>query len=146
MTKKIGRPLKVTKRRTDAFCEAISIGSTNEMAAAYARIDPDTALNWLKRGEDEINRRAKNEAPQESEQPFVDFFGAVRQARLEAGIRWQQVVDAAASKDPNWAYRMLRVRFGADYREPAQPVEVGGRDGGPMEIVIRYAEDGTYTT
>lgn len=87
----------------------------------------------------ELERRAKGEAPHEDEQLFVDFFGAVEQARLEAGIRWQQVVDKAASADPNFALRMLRIRFPNDYREPNQ-TEITGPAGGAMEIVIRYED------
>ena len=135
MAKKIGRPIKVNKGRTEAFCEAISIGCTDAMAAAYARIGQDTAIDWLKRGKSELERRAKGETPQEGEQPFVDFSQAVEQARMEAGIRWQQVVDAAAGKDPNWAYRMLRVRFPQDYREVTQQ-EIGGPDGAPVPIAV----------
>lgn len=131
----IGRPPKVSKRRTEAFCEAISIGSTNEMAAAYARIDPDTANNWLNRAQEELSRRAKGEAAQESEQPFVDFFGAVRQARLEAGLRWQQTVDKAANTDPNFALRMLKIRFPGDYRE-VNAQEISGPGGGILPITV----------
>lgn len=105
------------------------------MAAAYAKIDQDTAINWLNRAKTEIERRAKGEPPQESEQSFVDFFGAVEQARMEAGIRWQQVVDSAANKDPNWAYRMLRVRFPQDYREVTQQ-EISGPDGGLLPVAV----------
>lgn len=131
----MGRPIKLTKKRQEAFCDAVSIGSTNEMAAAYARIDPDTANNWLNRGKSEIERRAKGETEQEGETCFVEFFGAVRQARLEAGLRWQGVVDKAANTDPNFALRMLRIRFGDDYREVNQ-VELGAPGGGPVVIAV----------
>lgn len=109
------------------------------MAAAYARIGQDTAIDWLKRGKNELERRAKGEPAQEDEQPFVDFSQAVQQARMEAGIRWQAVVDKAANNDANFALRMLRIRFPNDYREPTQ-AEVSGPGGGPMEIVIKYAD------
>ncbi len=132
---KLGRPTKVTKQRTEAFCEAISIGCTDAMASAYARIGQDTTIDWLKRARIELERRAKGEPIQEDEQPFVDFSQAVEQARLEAGIRWQQVVDKAANNDPNWAYRMLRVRFPQDYREVNQQ-EISGPDGGTIAIAV----------
>ncbi len=135
--KKNGRPLKVTKRRTEAFCEAISVGSTNEMAAAYARIDPDTALNWLERGRIEIERRAKDEKPNENEDAFVEFFGAVRQARLEAGLRWQMIVNTAAERDAAWAYKMLRTRFPKDYQDVNQ-TEISGPEGGP--VVLNFGQ------
>ena len=105
------------------------------MAAAYARVGQDTAIDWLKRGKTEMERRAKGELPQEKEQPFVDFLQSVEQARMEAGIRWQQVVDSAANKDPNWAYRMLRVRFPQDYREVTQQ-EISGPDGGLLPVAV----------
>lgn len=132
---KLGRPTKVTKQRTEAFCEAISIGCTDAMAAAYARIDADTAINWLNRGKTELERRAKGETPQEGEQPFVDFFGSVEQARMEAGIRWQAVVDKAANTDPNFALRMLKIRFRSDYQEVNQ-TEISGPAGGPVPIAV----------
>jgi hypothetical protein len=130
-----GRPIKLTAKRQTAFCEAISIGCTNEMAAAYALIDPDTANNWLNRGKAELERRAKDEPVQEGEEVFVKFFGAVRQARLEAGARWQQVVDDAASKDANFALRMLKMRFPQDYREVAAQ-EISAPGGGPAIIAV----------
>ena len=105
------------------------------MAAAYARIDADTAINWLNRGKTELERRAKSETPQEGEQPFVDFFGAVEQARMEAGIRWQAVVDKAANTDPNFALRMLKIRFRNDYQEVNQ-TEISGPAGGPVPIAV----------
>ena len=126
-----GRPLKVSRRRTEAFCEAISIGCTEEMAAAYARIGQDTAIEWLKRGKAEIERRRGGELPQGKEQLFVDFSEAVEQARLEAGIRWQ-----AANNGPAWAMRMLRYRFAKDYKEPPSQAEVSGPDGGAIPIAI----------
>jgi hypothetical protein len=132
---KMGRPTKVTKQRTEAFCEAISIGCTDAMAAAYARIESDTALNWLERAKNEMQRRAKGEPPQEDEQPFVDFFGSVQQARMEAGIRWQAVVDKAANMDPNFALRMLKIRFRNDYQEVNQ-TEISGPGGAPVPIAV----------
>jgi hypothetical protein len=132
---KIGRPTKVTKQRTEAFCEAISIGCTDAMAAAYARIGQDTAIDWLKRGKHELERRAKDEPAQEDEQPFVDFSQAVQQARMEAGIRWQAVVDKAANNDANFALRMLRIRFPNDYREVSQ-TEISGPGGGVVPIAV----------
>ena len=70
----------------------------------------------------------------------MDFFGSVEQARMEAGIRWQAVVDKAANTDPNFALRMLKIRFRNDYQEVNQ-AEVVGANGGPVEIVIRYADN-----
>ena len=106
------------------------------MAAAYARIGQDTAIEWLKRGKAELERRRGGEPPQGKEQLFVDFSEAVEQARLEAGIRWQSVVDKASNNDPAWALRMLRYRFPRDYREPPSQAEVSGPDGGVIPIAI----------
>ena len=105
------------------------------MAAAYARIGQDTAIDWLKRGKHELERRAKDEPAQEDEQPFVDFSQAVQQARMEAGIRWQAVVDKAANNDANFALRMLRIRFPNDYREVSQ-TEISGPGGGVVPIAV----------
>ncbi len=110
------------------------------MAAAYARIGQDTAIDWLKRAKIELERRARGEPAQEDEQPFVDFSQAVEQARMEAGIRWQAVVDKAANTDPNFALRMLKIRFRSDYQEVNQ-TEINGSGGGPVEILIRYADN-----
>lgn len=105
------------------------------MAAAYARIGQDTAIDWLKRAKIESERRAKGEPAQEGEQPFVDFSQAVEQARMEAGIRWQAVVDKAANTDPNFALRMLKIRFRNDYQEVNQ-TEISGPAGGPLPIAV----------
>ncbi len=135
MTKKLGRPTKITKRRIEAFCEAISIGGTNEMAAAYAHISIPTALEWLEKGENEAKSIAQGNAPQESEALFFDFFNAVTQARLEAGLRWQMIVNTAAERDASWAYKMLRMRFPNDYKEVTQS-EISGPEGGPVILTF----------
>lgn len=137
----VGRPKKINKAVIETYCNAVSIGCTYEMAAAYAQISHDSASLWRNRGEAEQKRIADGEESNPEESLYYEFYVAVRQAQLEAGVTWQQVVNDAASKDPNWAWRMLQVRFPDDYRV-ASPVEVTGKGGKDIVLRVIYG-DGT---
>ena len=136
----MGRPTKLNKTRQNAICDAFSIGCTLEMAAIYAGLSVDTIKTWNAEGEKQQGRRTAGDELTADEHKYADFFLAITDAKLQAGIRWQQVVDNASNRDPSWALRMLQYRFPNDYRDNRN-VEVTGSGGGPMRIVIEYADE-----
>jgi hypothetical protein len=119
--KKNGRPSLLTDEVISKLADAISIGSSHELAALYAGISLPTLQNWLR-----IARAAK--ASEESGAPvdnsariYLKFLTAIDEANGEAGIKWQTVVDRASRVDPQMALQMLRLRFsGYSERAPMQ--------------------------
>lgn len=143
-----GRPTKLNKARQNAVCDAYSIGCTQEMAASYANITVDTLKAWTQNGEIHHKRMVGGDEVTAEERALADFFVAITNAKLQAGIRWQQVIDNASNRDPSWALRMLQYRFPNEYKDPNRGVEVTGKDGADMavRIVIEYADEDNTTT
>lgn len=131
-----GRPSKLTKKVQEAICEAISIGATKEMAAQYARVSVSAVMHWLEYGREERERIEKGAPPDPAKRKFVYFLHAVDDAQSTAGIGWLQVVDKAATTDPDWAWRMLRQRFPEGFREVTE-TQVSGVDGRPIEHLVK---------
>ncbi len=141
----MGRPTKLNKTRQSAICDAFSIGCTLEMAASYAGLTTNTVKTWVAEGEKQQKRLESGENLTPDEQKYADFLTAITDAKLQAGIKWQQVVDNASNRDPAWALRMLQYRFPNDYRD-VRNMEVSGNNGGAVRIVIEYADEDNTTT
>lgn len=94
----IGRPTKFNKEIQNKIIMAIKAGNYVETAAAYAGINKSTLYDWLKRGEREKQRVAKNPRYKirKSEAPFVGFSDAVEKALAEAEVRDVVIVGEAA--------------------------------------------------
>lgn len=106
---------KLTRKMIRNYCEAIEIGATRKMAAAYVGVHPETLRTWFARAE---AAEAKPEAERDADDALcMAFADAVAQAQGVAGMTWQQVVSEAANVDPNWAWKMLQVRFPDDYKQ-----------------------------
>src|SRR5437879_4464308 len=74
-----GRPPNFSEERANQVLQAIRIGATYELAAAYAGISEDTFSRW---------RTTK-----------ADFAEQVRLAEGQAAIGWLALVEKAAAKD-----------------------------------------------
>ena len=138
----MGRKGKLTYKVRDDFCAAIEIGAIYEVAAAYARISERTVYGWLKRGEDERERLEDDPeaSPDENEARYLRFLHAVEEAKAVAAISWQQVIDNAAKRDPEWAWRMLQARYPEAYGKGGRSVNITSPDDGPQEIVLRWPD------
>lgn len=106
-----GRPAKLTRTVQDKVCQAIRYGAHPKLAADYARIGESTLQLWLSEGRKERERLQSGEQPDPDKVPFLGFLTAVEEAEAEAGISWLEVIDRAASENPEWAWRMLKLRF-----------------------------------
>lgn len=116
-----GRPTLMTDEVVNKIIKAISIGASHELSAGYAGISYATFQNWLRLGRDV---RVKSEAGEEiddQEAHYLDFLRLLDGANSKAGFDWQTVVDLHAKKDPEYALRMLKLRFsGYNDRSPIQ--------------------------
>lgn len=105
----------------ERITSAISIGGTYEHACRYGGITHQTFRNWILRGEAELQRRAGGRvkpgtAQWQAEQPYVDFYEAVREAEADAANRWlykiQESIEGGDVRSAQW---MLERRYPKDY-------------------------------
>lgn len=131
-----GRPTKLTPEVQEKICSAIRAGNYIETASAYADVAKSTLYEWLKRGQREKDRIAKNPRARirKEEAPYVEFSNAVEKALADAEVRDVMLIGKAAEE--NWqaaAWRLERKfpdRWG---RRDKFALEHSGKDGGPIE-------------
>ncbi len=137
-----GRRLKLTEAVIDDIASAISIGATEEMAAGYARISWMSLHRWLDAGEAELKRLAADPTavPDPDMALFCKLCKVIEQSRADAGIKWLQVVDSAANKDPQWAAWMLGKKFPEAFGTNRQ--QLVGADGKEVVFRVVYGDSG----
>lgn len=108
-----GRPTKLNFDTHNKIITAIRAGNYIETAAAYAGINKSTLYDWLKRGEREQQRVAKNPRYKirKSEKPYVEFSNAVEKALAEAEIRDVAIIAKAAEEQWQAAAWRLERKF-----------------------------------
>ena len=108
-----GRPTKLNFDTHNKIITAIRAGNYIETAAAYAGINKSTLYDWLKRGEREKQRVAKNPRYKirKSEKPYVEFSNAVEKALAEAEIRDVAIIGKAAEEQWQAAAWRLERKF-----------------------------------
>ena len=96
----MARPTKLNTETQEKIVSAIRAGNYIETAAAYAGIHKSTLYDWLKRGEREKQRVAKNPRYRikKDEQQFVEFSDAVEKALAEAEVRDVAIIGKAAEE------------------------------------------------
>lgn len=135
---------KLTPDTTTRITQAIRVGATYALAAQYGGVSYQTFRTWVKRGEAEIERRenprVKPGSEQwDSEQAFVDFVQALRDAEGAAAVKWLALIDKAAEETWQAAAWKLERRYPRDYGRTVQ--EVSGKNGGEIPIRITWANE-----
>ena len=85
----MGRPTKLNPDTQAKIVQAITVGTTYELAAQYAGVHYDTFNNWMNKGSE-----AKTG-------DFFEFFNAVKEAEGRAAVGWLAKIEKAAS-DGSW--------------------------------------------
>lgn len=139
--KKVGRPTKLTPKVKKAFCDARSIGSPLSACAAYAGVSYEAVNNWLAIGRTALAESDADpeRAITEDEKPYVQFVQDVWEAEAGASITWQQVIHAAATQDPSWAWKMMERWYPTEYKAPPMAIEHSGTDGDPIKHEVTSA-------
>ena len=139
-----GAPHKITKQRTEAFCQARSIGMAYYACALYAGVSPETPKNWMAAGKrvlKEMGEAGESGEPMRElsdfEKAAVDFQLAVWEAEAAASATWQQTINNAAQIDPEWAWKMLERWYPDEYQAPATKVQHTGADGDPIQHEVK---------
>ena len=85
----MARPTKFTLETRQRIVQAIELGATYELAAAYGGISYDSLRDWLKRGE------------KSKDGDYLQFFEDVKRAEGKAAVTWLAKIEKAASEG-NW--------------------------------------------
>lgn len=135
-----GRISKLTDNVQEAICAALQIGCTYKMAAAYGGITDRTLASWRESGREARDKQERGERLTTKERRHLQFLQATDDSQAMAGVQWQQIIDDAARRDPQWAWRMLQARFPDDYRPAATRTELTGADAGPVVIQMTWGD------
>jgi hypothetical protein len=140
MNDKLGRPTALTPEVHARIVEAVETGATYELAASYGGVSYVTLNNWRNRGQAELDRVANNPRAsiRKNEQPFVDFFNAIKNAEGKAAMKWLQMIDDAMPENWQAAAWKLERRYPDDY---GRRTELTGKGGGPVEVDVSDARD-----
>ena len=141
----IGRPTKLTKARKTRIIDAISIGSSLEIAARAGGVTYYTLRNWRLRGKEIAE---KLEALGEDEElvlskddsMYLNFFNELEAANIEASQIWLSTIFSASTDDPSWAAWMLAKRFPDDYGA-SQKLIGAGTDGAVKIEIVEVIKD-----
>jgi hypothetical protein len=117
----MARPTKYTPDTVKAITQAIELGATYELAAAYGGISYETFRTW-------------NETK-------PAFSAAIKEAEGKAAVKWLAKIEAAAADHWQAAAWKLERRYPNDYGKTVQEQQHTGKDGTPFEIVIRRDND-----
>lgn len=135
-----GRKTLLTPERHNAIVTMLEAGGYIEDACEAVGIQPRTYYNWLQRGRDEEDRINAGLKPEKNEEPFLQFFQAVRQAQAEGVISHLMNIDHHA-KNGSW-------QASAWILERKQPRKWGrfdrtehtGAEGGPIQVNVSTEE------
>lgn len=120
--------MKFRPERVERFLAAIERGATYELAAGYAGITYQCYLNWMKKGETQLN---DNDDTEEQGDEYLDFYRAVKASEAKAAINWLIKIDKAAEAQWQAAAWKLERRYPQQYGKTVQ--EFQGKDGGPVQ-------------
>jgi hypothetical protein len=163
-----GRPTRCTAELTEQIADIVRAGDYLTTACALTGTVYVTAQSWLERGATETERRAagltaaqrrEHDLPSAaSQQPYVDFLGAITRARAEAESRHVRNVERIAMGGQvtelreevapdgtkvttkkvsigDWRASMAYLeRVNTQRWGRRQTVEVTGADGGPVQV------------
>jgi len=134
-----GRERILTDEVIKRFSDAIYLGATKELAADYAGVSVSSVMKWQEMGRIEKERIDDGQKPDKSKAIYLQFLQSMLQSQSDLGIELlQEIQEARQRKDVNSTWRLLTSK----YREfsASQSVEMTGKDGGALEIVVKYAD------
>lgn len=132
-----GRKTSLTPEVHKSIVQAVSLGSTYELAAQAGGVAYNTFFEWMRRGE----RISKQSAVSEKDKPFLAFYEDIKRVEGEAVKRWLAHIEAAAN-DGQWqaaAWKLER-RYPQSYSR-VDKLQHTGKDGRDLKIVVEFDND-----
>jgi DNA-binding transcriptional MerR regulator len=132
-----GRPSKLSPEVQKIIVTAVSRGMYYEAAASLAGVTYATLRNWYNRGEVEAERRSSPRVKSgtrkwEREQPYFEFFDALKKAQATAQYNALRTIDTA-SNSGTW-------QAAAWLLERRHPDQFGRRD--RIDANVAQTDDG----
>lgn len=135
MAKKRGRPTKFTEPVKAKILEAISVGSSYEMACSYAGISRNTLHQWMTKGEDQKTGL------------YRTFHDDIKKAESKGAVANLAIINNEARKG-NWKCSawLLERRWGYKRdavwkQEPKKDTTKKSQPSTPLELFKSQAED-----
>lgn len=135
MTKKRGRPTKFTEPVKAKILEAISVGSSYEMACSYAGISRNTLHQWMTKGEDQKTGI------------YRTFYDDIKKAESKGAVANLAIINNEARKG-NWKCSawLLERRWGYKRdavwkQEPKKDTTEKPQPGTTLELLKSQAAD-----
>lgn len=123
----MGRSSKLTPETQQKIITAISAGAYLETAAAHGSISETTFYRWLQEGEQSTSG-AKRE-----------FWEAVKKAEADAELMRLARI-SKAGQEGSWQADAWYLERRYPNRWGKRVNEVSGPDGGPVQVIIKYAD------
>lgn len=126
---------KGPRRLRTTFCDEtcttiigwLSAGNFRESAAARAKVSPSTLGDWLKRGEQELEKTVDGEELG----PYAQFYVDVISAEATAETTMVGMITEGDNEDRRW---FLERRYPRRFGRMATRVELTGEGGKPIEV------------
>lgn len=131
------RETALTPETHKAIVQAISLGSTYELAAQAGGVTYVTFLTWMKKGE----LASRKTTLTDNDKLYLAFFNDIKRVEGEAVKRWLAHIEAAAN-DGQWqaaAWKLER-RYPKDYAR-TDKFNHAGKDGGDLKIIVSFEGD-----
>lgn len=122
MTRRVGRPSKLTEETKNKLMQALIASCSISDACAYAEISDATYYKWQERA------RGHKAAGRKSE--YTEFFDDLARAQAKAKPRLIMLLSKAAERDPRTTLAILERRYPKEWGV-RQYVETRDRTGEP---------------
>lgn len=139
MTRRVGRPSKLTEETKNRLMQALIASCSIADACAYAEISDATYYKWQERA------RGHKAAGRKSE--YTEFFDDIARAQAKAKPRLIMLLSKAAERDPRTTLAILERRYPKEWGV-RQYVETRDRTGEPelrdedvLPLVLEVLDD-----
>ena len=122
----MARPTKLTPQVRRKLVRFTRAGVFLTSAAPFAGVTRPTVRSWIKRGEAEMARVDGGEPPDPTEEPYVEFARLMMQAKAHANVADMAIIRRAAERDPEWAWRSVKLRHPELFRAGVSLHDKGG--------------------
>jgi len=115
-----GRPSKLTHAKQEAIAADIEQGRSMRSAARKQDLTPQTVMNWMQRGESDLEEDKANE--------YTDFFERITRAK-GYGEEWymQTIIELAQeNEDHRFLMSLMKQRYPDSWGETETGVESDG--------------------
>ena len=123
----MGRPSKLTPETQQKIAQAVASGNYFDTAAAYGGVSYATFNNWMNKGEAGERK------------DYVEFFNTIKKAEADAEVMRVARI-SKAGQEGNWQADAWQLERRYPHKWGKRVSEVNGPDGGPIRVLIEYAD------